>query len=432
MPSAPKPIEAVPVGRIFLLLGNPRHKPFDTEAQAIAYLCDKEFVYPLARDIAELGLNPLERFALIPAEKRKTNQPPHNYYVAEGNRRVCAIKLLNDPELAPPNLRKSFEKLAETWRPIKTVSGVLFDGVESVKVWLDRTHTGEQGGIGRRKWDAEQKSRSDGDSKNKPAQALLDYAQKQGMITVEERKGKLTTVQRFVANDFFREQLGYDQTIPGQVGITRPKEQFDVILRRFMRDLVGKTKVNSRMNKDPIIKYARPLSSLPGVTNERTEAEVLSVGGSPLRSKAPKQRTMRKPENAQHVQFESSVYDALKSYGNDKLERLYYSICKVDLDPHTPLIAVGTWSFVETLTACAGRAHGTDFESFLSKQRLANWGVTGDTNSVRQAIARIKQYGNSTKHHPVAGAFNGDQLNNDMITLKEVILMCVAEAGKSP
>lgn len=84
MPPAPTPIDAVPVSRIFLHLANPRHEPFETEAKAIAYLCDKEFVYPLARDIADHGINPLERFALISAEKRKSNQTPNNYYVVEG------------------------------------------------------------------------------------------------------------------------------------------------------------------------------------------------------------------------------------------------------------------------------------------------------------------------------------------------------------
>ncbi len=432
MPSAPKPIDAVQVSRIFLHLANYRHEPVEAEAQAIAYLCEKEFVYPLARDIKDHGINPLERFALISAEKRKANQPPHNYYVVEGNRRICAIKLLNDPELAPPNLRKAFEKLWEAWKPIKTVPGTLFDGVEHAKIWLDRLHQGEQGGVGRRSWNADQKARADGGSKNKAALALLDYAQQEGMITPEERMGKLTTVARFVLNDFFREQLGYDQSVPGQVGITRPKEQFDIILRRFMRDLVGKKTVNSRMNKDPIIKYARPLNSLPGVTNDRIETESITAGSAALKVRPAKRQTGSKPRDAQHVLFEKAIYDALKAYGNDKLERLYWSICKVDLDPHVPLISVGVWSFVETLTACAGRIAPTDFESFLSKQRLSGWGFAGDTTSVRQAIARLREFGNSTKHHPTAGAFNGNQLNNDMITLKDVFLKCISTASGVP
>ena len=127
-------LDAVPIGRIFLLHSNPRHEPFETEGEAINYLCAKEDVYPLARDIVKMGrLNPLERCGVFPADKKKTGG---SYFVAEGNRRICALKLLSDPELAPANLRKGFAALAEKWTPINTVAAVKFDDYDSMRVWL--------------------------------------------------------------------------------------------------------------------------------------------------------------------------------------------------------------------------------------------------------------------------------------------------------
>ncbi len=93
-------IDAVPVSRFFLSLDNPRHVPFDNEAKTIDYLCNKEDVYQLARDIARHGLNPLERFALIPVSNH--------------------------------------------------VSGVVFKEKDSVNLWLERIHSGPQRGIGRK------------------------------------------------------------------------------------------------------------------------------------------------------------------------------------------------------------------------------------------------------------------------------------------
>ena len=52
--------------RIFLDLKNPRHKPYETESDVIRYLCTRENIAPLAADIVKYGLNPIERFALIP------------------------------------------------------------------------------------------------------------------------------------------------------------------------------------------------------------------------------------------------------------------------------------------------------------------------------------------------------------------------------
>ena len=432
MPDKYKFLDAVPVGRIFLSLDNPRHEPLHDEAAVINKLCETEDVYPLARDIVHHGLNPLERLGLLPLSKRKADSSGATYYAAEGNRRICALKLLHDPDRAPANLRKGFEKLATDWtQPITTVPGALFNNIADVKLWLDRIHNGPQGGIGRKDWNAEQKQRFDGGSKNRAAQALLDYAEAENMITPEQRAGKLTTVQRFVGNDVFSEVLGFDQASSDNVGRTRPKPEFDILVKRFMHDLVEKKNVNSRMNKTEVIRYSRPLASLPGVTSHRIETESLDVG-SGAKTKIARRKKPKRPERATHVRYEEEIFVALKSLGNEKLSSLYHSICSVELDPHTPLIAVGTWSFFETLTACAGRYEGTSFDSFLSNARLKAYGITGELSSIREAMGRIRAYGNTTKHHRIAALFNGDQLNNDITALKPIILKCIAEAAAAP
>ena len=148
--------EEVPIAKIFLFLSNYRHGPLSTEEQVIEYLCSKEYVYPLARDIVNNGINPLERFALIPSKTGKSSKSLGTFFVAEGNRRFCALKLLSDPDKAPAKLRKAFESLSAKWTPIKTVPAVIFPNLDAVKIWLDRVHNGAQGGIGRREWDSYQ------------------------------------------------------------------------------------------------------------------------------------------------------------------------------------------------------------------------------------------------------------------------------------
>lgn len=427
MADAPKFVDAIPVSRIFLALDNPRHVAYDTEAKAIAQLCEKESVYPLARDIVAHGLNPLERFALVPI-KVKSKNSASSYFAAEGNRRICAIRLLTDPELAPASLRKSFTKLAEQWAsPITKVPAAVFDDIESVNFWLKRIHGGQQGGIGRKDWNSEQIQRFDGGSKNRAAQALLDYAEEENMISGEERAGKLTTVQRFLSNEIFRETMGFDQENSEDVARTRPKSEFDIVVKKFIRDLVGKKHVNSRMNKEEIIQYARNVGGLPGVTATRIAPEPLYPAGK-QKTKGTRRKKPQKPEKAKHVRYEDEIFTALKSLGNEKLSSLYHSICSVELDPHTPLVAIGVWSFFETLTSCAGRNESTSFDSFLSKGKLIEYGISGEVVSLRSAMDRIRAYGNTTKHHRIAATFNGDQLNNDMVALKEVLLKCIAAA----
>src|SRR5689334_7443193 len=76
--------DAVPVGRVFLSLSNPRHEPVDTEAEAIERLCGKENILALAKDIVRYGLSPLERFAMSPTGTKKAGSA--TFYVEEGNR----------------------------------------------------------------------------------------------------------------------------------------------------------------------------------------------------------------------------------------------------------------------------------------------------------------------------------------------------------
>ena len=222
--------EMIKVERVFLDLNNPRHNPFKDQDEVIEYLCREEQVLELARDIAENGLNPLELFALIPSG--------YNAYVsAEGNRRLCALKLLNDPDLAPVHLRKDFEKAASGWILIKQLFAIVFKDHEAVKLWLDRTHAGFALGRGRRQWNAEQKARNSGYSKNDLAQSILDLAQKREFITLAERQGRLSTVQRYLGNSRMRDALGLDISDLSSISTDLPENDFNIVFKRFMEDI---------------------------------------------------------------------------------------------------------------------------------------------------------------------------------------------------
>lgn len=420
----------VPLGSIFLDLDNPRHVAYETEDQVIEYLCESEDVWPLARDIARIGLNPLESFALIPVRGQKDR-----YTMTEGNRRLCALKLMADPDRAPARLRKGFEDLATRRPPPTALRAVVFETDEEVRPWLERIHNGANGGIGRKPWNADQQQRFSGSTKNKIAQKFLDYAVAEGMLTEEQRKGKLTTVQRFLGVESMQEAMGIDATNPDELARTRPKAEFDHIAKRFIRDLLEGKEVTSRKNKPEVIVYSRPLGSLPGVTATRIEPEPLSGSGgeaTPVKTRRGTAKP-RKIEKVKKVEYAADIASALKSYGNQKLESLYVSICSVELDHHTPLVCVGVWSFMETLTACAGRVGGVSFDAFLSNHHLSGYGLTGSKTAIRSALTRTQDYGNTTKHDALAATFNGDQLNNDIAVLRPVILKCIEEAAtKAP
>lgn len=425
-------IERVQVSRISLYLGNPRHEPLKDQTETIAALCAKEDILPIAKDIANLGLNPLENFAIFPTGGKPKPGGAQHYISAEGNRRLCALKLLNDPDLAPPKIRKAIEKLSASWTQIRTVSAVIFKDFHETRVWLERTHNGAYGGIGRKQWNADQKTRFDGKNKNSLALEVLDYAELEGMISADERRKKITTVQRFTSNPLFRDAMGIQTDGPENAVRNRAKSGFDGLMKKFITDLVTGTLVNSRMNKREIEDYARQLAASPDAAGPRVQAEPFRTT---INSKKPKpiRKKPKIPEKVRTVRHEQEIYDALKKLGNDKLSSLYYSICSVELERHTPLVAIGVWAFFETLTSCAGRFDGTNFMGYLSKAKIVGYGISAsDAKSLQDVLNRIQNYGNSTKHHPLSATFNGDQLNNDMVASKGLILKCIEEAQSKP
>ncbi|RUT81016.1 MULTISPECIES: hypothetical protein [unclassified Mesorhizobium] len=410
------------VDRIFLDHENPRHVPYDTQEEVIAYLCKQEQILPIARDIVSHGLSPLELFALLPGKVSGT------YIAAEGNRRLCALKLLNDPDLAPAHLRKDFEKLSKGWEATDEVASVEFKSKTEVKVWLDRLHDGLSGGIGRRHWNADQKQRNSGKRKNSVAMAVLDYAVENNVISAADRAGKLTTVQRFLGNSLMQEALGIDRTDPTELKSNRPKGDFDKLLTQFVGDLqTDNGQVTSRKNKPEIDEYARKLSRMTGLSGE-------TVAPAPLTALDPKGKTSEKaakpksPGAPKKLPYDQAIADELGKLGSYKLSNLYFSICNIPLTDNTPIVAIGLWAFVESL--CAKLGSTVDFISFLSVLRLTGYGLGNkeQTKGLREAIERVSKYGNTTKHDEDAAHFNGTQLANDMEKMRKLIFKCVEDA----
>lgn len=152
-------IKSMNINKLLLDIDNPRF-PTSAENQrdAIAKMLELQYdrIYRLARDIAAKGLDPSENILVYPSEEEDGF-----FIVAEGNRRVTALKLLLSPKLAPnEKIRKAFEKLKITQaKDIKIIDNcVLFDDDE-YEHWVNLKHTGQNGGVGRVEWTATEKAR---------------------------------------------------------------------------------------------------------------------------------------------------------------------------------------------------------------------------------------------------------------------------------
>lgn len=327
----------VSLGRIYLDNQNPRHDPIDNEPEIVAHLIAHEKVKALAADIAIRGTSPLERLAAIPHADKK------NFFIAvEGNRRLCALKLLNDPDKAPEAHRAYFRGLAKKMDiPPKSLEVVAFDDRKSARQWIELRHDGEQDGVGTRSWRAAQKARFDqqgGAPTNPNAQAisLLDYSIKKGLISDDER-GQLsvTTLTRFLSNPVFRNVLGLANA--KDITILVPPDEFDRAVEKFLRDaLDGKESgVHSRTSKQEREDYGRKLQKQGAAPTNRLEAPVnvnpKPSAAKPLDARGAQATATPRRDNSSPDLRSTVIPSAFKARITDKvLKRLYDELKTLD------------------------------------------------------------------------------------------------------
>ena len=143
------------IKRLHLDLRNPRlgRPSVATEAEAMSRLL-KEFgpkITGLARSIAEHGLNPTESWAIVNEDGK--------YVVLEGNRRLVACRLLDNPRKAPdPGITATFERIK---RGVRTAGSYLnpscveFDHRADARYWIHLKHHGAGSGEGTAAWGPE-------------------------------------------------------------------------------------------------------------------------------------------------------------------------------------------------------------------------------------------------------------------------------------
>lgn len=152
--------ELIPLARLRLNKENDRHGPLPSEVECLDWLLThhRDHMLNLAKDIAEHGLSPLDSILVLPA----STETPGEYVVWEGNRRVAALKLLDDPNRChDQGLYRRFAKTkneAQAALPTE-VECVVAPSNEEADRLIELRHQGPQDGIGTVPWDARQKER---------------------------------------------------------------------------------------------------------------------------------------------------------------------------------------------------------------------------------------------------------------------------------
>lgn len=206
--------KVIAVGDLLLDVRNPRFPTVkENQVHAIQGMVEAQGgkILALAEDIQKFGLNPSESFIVV-------QDSDSGYIVLEGNRRLCAIRLLENPLISinkySPKNRGILLNLSASYimKPVDSVFCVVFEDSFSADHWIQLRHQGESGGAGIVKWGAAESSRyGERFGKKEVHMQIIDLLVEKGLISTEQQlKIPVTSFRRIVEQRYIRDTLGYD------------------------------------------------------------------------------------------------------------------------------------------------------------------------------------------------------------------------------
>lgn len=203
----------------------------------------KEHLIVLADHIVTFRrLNPADLPIVMPSE-----DDPNFWTVLEGNRRLTALRAMENPDLFAGVLEakhlKKIRALSAQYRqaPIEVAWCVVMKDREEAQPWIDLRHQGANGGAGIINWGPQEKARSRARSGKRVGvnTFFLNFLQDSGHLSASERQRvKSSTLQRMLENPKIREAIGFELHA-GSVHFTRSEDAVVKAVMFIVRQLLS-------------------------------------------------------------------------------------------------------------------------------------------------------------------------------------------------
>ncbi|WP_336288547.1 hypothetical protein [Bartonella sp. CB60] len=434
-------------------LENPRIGNVKTEEDVISFLFTEEKTINLAQDIAENGFSKCEFFMVLPDGEK--------YIVLEGNRRLAALKCLNNPNLAPKNFFKKLSIYKENYCKTESVICSVVSSREEARLSIIRKHGGEDDGKGAKKWGAVEKARFNEKNKNNFARLLIEHLSNKGILKDKNpKKYDISVVTRFIKKPIFSEYTGiYYDNADSKVVFLHSYDKNHAIynfLQQFFQEILNK-EINSRTHNkaDEIVKYFEKkfnelnlveVFSIPKIhkskgKNEKEQTSIKKEDNSQnsncttescAKSDVSKNDNSRKTSAPKPSVYDQEIKDKLDALGYSKYSSIYGSLSKLKNDSDTPLIYVAFNCLLEGFANCLGRkTERVDdiligcFDERNKSQPDGSQRISDNDGDLRKIIVRIRENANLTKHSTIAACLNYKQACNDMETLKSLLMVVI-------
>lgn len=349
------PAKSLKIDNLDLDLENPRIKLANDQREVMQKIIDdqKVKIVNLAESIAAKGFSPIDRCLVMRSTKRKGH-----YTVLEGNRRVLAAKLLQNPslvtdlEMAEGHRRRLHRAcLAVNPKVIERIDCfVVADRTESVE-WIRQRHSGEDEGRGIVGWSGVAVQRFRG---RDAALQALDFVGAFAELTegqaslIAGNKFPLTTLDRLLSTPAVRTALGFEVK-EGKLMTELPPEEALKPLRRMVIDLAEKKKtVSDLKSKDQQIEYIDGMKAAdrPNLTKRRGHlATIEGISANDFKGAAPV--STKRARSARTARTNVVPKSCKLNITNAKIGKIYGELRILQLSKHVHAIGVLLRVFLE-------------------------------------------------------------------------------------
>ena len=295
----------------------------------------------LAADIVNYGLDPSDLMTVMETENRR-------YLVLDGNRRVTALKALENPEIVngavPSRVFTALKRLSALYQANspESVFCTLVNDRHEADHWIELKHTGYQDGAGPLRWGPDEGARfraRTGGILDIETQAL-NFLQQRGSITPEYRsKIPTTTFRRLLRTPVVREKIGLGWK-DGTLIVGDDEDAIVKVLLHITKDLTEKQITVRQL--DRLEDRVRYVASLP---SDMLVTQPSSGGGKQAESSKKKQSTR---ENiVQRTQDRLIPGDVTLNVSDNRIKSIEHELRRLSLQQYPNAVSVLFRVFLE-------------------------------------------------------------------------------------
>ncbi len=344
---------------------NFRYETVNNQKEATSRMLEEQRtkLVNLAQHILKHGLNPNKKTQVYPSSHEASK-----YIVLEGNRRVLALKFLENPDLIDDpsfsTIKKRFQALraANTDKLIDELECIVYNSPEEAYEWIKLEHTGQREGIGTVAWNAQQVQRFEEKVEGKSSIALqtMTFFEKSNSIP-PDLKAKLpslpiTNLDRLLSDPDVRSLLGIEIN-NGILQSEIDEKEVSKGLTQVVKDLLAPAfNVGKIYTKDDRRDYLKafPLENRPDLSKKATKPWLLTADTKAAPS--TKKGKPPSPIERKHLIPKSCVLEI----DNPKVEAIYRELQRLDVNKFKNAVAITFRVFIELSLDCYIDANGLE------------------------------------------------------------------------